>query len=105
MAYLLDTNIFIQAKNLHYEFDFCPAFWDWLEKEHERGVVASIEKVGDELQDSDDELTAWAQKMGRPFFEPPAPETLPAFSQVAEWVTGQDSGRLHRSGHQMHQYL
>jgi hypothetical protein len=27
--YLLDTNVFIQARNLHYGFDFCPAFWDW----------------------------------------------------------------------------
>ena len=25
MAYLLDANIFIQAKQLHYGFDFCPA--------------------------------------------------------------------------------
>ena len=25
MAYLLDANVFIQAKNLHYGFDFCPA--------------------------------------------------------------------------------
>ncbi|HOX41166.1 MAG TPA: DUF4411 family protein [bacterium] len=23
MSYLLDSNIFIQAKNLHYGFDFC----------------------------------------------------------------------------------
>jgi hypothetical protein len=30
MAYLLDSNVFIQAKNLHYGFDFCPAFWDWI---------------------------------------------------------------------------
>ena len=29
MAYLLDANVFIQAKNLHYGLDFCPAFWDW----------------------------------------------------------------------------
>ncbi len=29
-TYLLDTNVFIQAKNLHYGFDFCPAFWQWL---------------------------------------------------------------------------
>ena len=27
-AYLVDANVFIQAKNLHYGFDFCPAFWD-----------------------------------------------------------------------------
>jgi len=30
MAYLLDANVFMQAKNLHYGLDFCPAFWDWL---------------------------------------------------------------------------
>lgn len=24
MAYLLDSDVFIQAKNLHYGFDFCP---------------------------------------------------------------------------------
>lgn len=30
MTYLLDANVFIQAKNLHYGPDFCPAFWQWL---------------------------------------------------------------------------
>ena len=30
MAYVLDANVFIQAKNLHYGLDFCPAFWEWL---------------------------------------------------------------------------
>ena len=30
MTYLLDANVFIQAKNLHYGLDFCTAFWDWL---------------------------------------------------------------------------
>ena len=30
MPYLLDANVFIQAKRLHYGMDFCPAFWDWL---------------------------------------------------------------------------
>jgi hypothetical protein len=25
MAYLLDANVFIQGKNLHYGLDFCPA--------------------------------------------------------------------------------
>lgn len=30
MAYLLDADAFIRAKNLHYGFDLCPGFWDWL---------------------------------------------------------------------------
>lgn len=41
MRYLLDTNVFIQARNLHYGFDFCPAFWDWLDGQNAAGVVGS----------------------------------------------------------------
>lgn len=32
MVYLIDSDVFIRASNLHCSFDFCPAFWDWLEK-------------------------------------------------------------------------
>lgn len=28
MAYLLDTNVFVNAKRDWYGFDFCPGFWD-----------------------------------------------------------------------------
>ncbi|MEI6386650.1 MAG: DUF4411 family protein [Spirochaetota bacterium] len=56
MSYLLDSNIFIQAKNLHYGFDFCPAFWDWLAASNAVGKVFSVEKVGDELIAGSDEL-------------------------------------------------
>jgi hypothetical protein len=38
-TYLLDANVFIQAKNLHYGFDFCPAFWQWLIERHAAGIV------------------------------------------------------------------
>ena len=43
MRYLLDSDVFIQAKNLHYGFDFCPAFWEWLVQKHASGVIFSIE--------------------------------------------------------------
>ncbi len=56
MPYLLDSNIFIQAKDLHYSFDFCPAFWQWIDREHANGRVFSIEKVKDKLIGGDDEL-------------------------------------------------
>ncbi|RMF56764.1 MAG: DUF4411 family protein [Calditrichaeota bacterium] len=42
MSYLLDANVFIQAKNLHYGFDFCPAF-QWLIK-NASGTVFNIEE-------------------------------------------------------------
>ncbi|MEW5704327.1 MAG: DUF4411 family protein [Pseudomonadota bacterium] len=87
--YLLDANIFIQAKNLHYGFDFCPAFWDWLVSRNQVGQVASIEKVGDELQAGGDELSDWATVRGRAFFLPPDDPVLPALARVSAWATGQ----------------
>ncbi len=49
MTYLLDANVLIQAKNLHYGLDFCPAFWDWLVENNTAGRVFSIDKVADEI--------------------------------------------------------
>ena len=40
----------MQAKNLHYGLDFCPAFWDWLIAANVAERVFSIEKVGDEIE-------------------------------------------------------
>jgi len=89
MAYLLDSNIFIQAKNMHYGFDFCPAFWDWLIKENISGNVFSIAKVGDELISGDDELAGWAKERTDSFFLPVKPEILQRMGDVSTWVTSQ----------------
>jgi hypothetical protein len=87
--YLLDTNIFIQAKNLHYGFDFCPAFWEWLIAQNVTGRVASIDKVGDELQAGGDDLSDWATARGRTFFLTPDDPVVPALGSVSAWATGQ----------------
>ena len=89
MAYLLDANVFIQAKNLHYGLDFCPAFWDWLTAHNSAGSVLSIEKVGDELEAGDDELAEWAAARGASFFVRPDTAMLPALASVSTWATSQ----------------
>ena len=48
--------------------DFCPAFWDWLIARNAANEVFSIEKVGDELLASADELSDWADDRGADFF-------------------------------------
>jgi hypothetical protein len=30
MAYLVDADVLIEAKDRYYAFAFCPGFWDWL---------------------------------------------------------------------------
>jgi hypothetical protein len=86
MAYLLDSNVFIQAKNLHYGFDFCPAFWDWIVEENAKDVVFSIEKVHDELVAGDDALSEWARARGGRFFLAPGESTVASLSAVATWA-------------------
>lgn len=87
--YLLDANVFIQAKNLHYGFDFCPAFWEWLVVQNGAGAVASIEKVADELASGEDELTSWAKDRGSAFFLSADDAVLPALGTVSAWASGQ----------------
>jgi hypothetical protein len=81
MAYLLDANVFIQAKNLHYGLDFCPAFWEWLITNNALGLVFNIEKVGDEIEAGSDELAAWAAQRGHGFFLKPDASMLPALGR------------------------
>lgn len=59
--YLLDANTYIHAKALYYNFDFCPAYWNWLDKEFAKGKVASVEMVADELKAGNDELVDWVK--------------------------------------------
>ena len=86
MTYLLDANVFIQAKNLHYGFDFCPAFWDWLEHANAAGRVFSIEKVGDELLAGSDELSTWAKGRDDTFFLKPDATIVPSLRTVSAWA-------------------
>ena len=89
MSYLLDSDVFIQAKNLHYGFDFCPAFWDWLIQQNAAGCVFSIEKVEGELDAGGDVLTDWAATQGARFFLKPDEAIVAAFGKISAWASGQ----------------
>jgi hypothetical protein len=89
MSYLLDANVFIQAKNLHYGLDFCPAFWNWLIESSADGRVCSIDKVSDELAAGTDELTDWARGDGIGLFRPTDASVAAQFGRVSTWVTSQ----------------
>jgi hypothetical protein len=86
MAYLLDADVFIRAKNLHYGLDFCPAFWEWLIEKNTAGIVFSIEKVGDEVQALADELSVWAADRGEAFYRRPDSSVMPSLSAVSSWA-------------------
>ncbi len=86
MTYLLDANIFIQAKNLYYSFDFCPAFWDWLDQANASDKVFSIDKVRTELIAGDDSLAKWASERGDGFFLQLSSDIIPSLPVVSRWA-------------------
>ena len=59
--FLLDTNVFIQAKNFYYDFEIFPSFWEWLDSEQREGHICSIDAVYRELIEGDDALSEWAK--------------------------------------------
>ncbi len=89
MSYILDANVFISAKNLHYGIDFCPAFWEWLIHAGQRDVAFSIDKVADEIGAQHDELTEWAANDGVGLFRRSHGALSPHLARVSEWCMQQ----------------
>ncbi|NQU20927.1 MAG: DUF4411 family protein [Candidatus Nealsonbacteria bacterium] len=80
--YLLDANVFIQAKNQYYAFTIFPGFWKSLIVENGRKSVFSIDRVSAELDKGSDELADWANDA--------APETFFKKTDdkaVFDWLT------------------
>ena len=88
MAYIVDSNCFIQADNLYYGRDFCPAYWDWLRAKGRAGRVISIDRVYTEIQAKQDDLARWtAQPAVRSLFlRSDDAATAAALPRVFEWV-------------------
>lgn len=91
MAYLLDSDIFIAAKNLHYGMDFCPGFWEWLINANVTGKLISIDAVLNDLSPAGDELATWAVARGPAFFVPPSGPDLLALGQVSTWANNEQT--------------
>jgi hypothetical protein len=89
VSYLLDANVFMEAKDRHYGMDFCPGFWDWLIENNAAGKVFSIEKVEDEIHAGSDELADWASDRGPGFFLRPDAPVIPKLAAVSSWASQQ----------------
>jgi hypothetical protein len=89
VKYLLDSNVFIEAKNRYYGFEFCPAYWDWLDHKHQEGSVFSVEKVLDEIRSGQDELAGWAGERSEMFLRP-GPSDTDSLRATSEWTNAAD---------------
>ncbi|MCC8072085.1 MAG: DUF4411 family protein [Bacteroidales bacterium] len=82
--FLLDTNVFIEAK------DFLPidvhlSFWRKMKELGEKGDFASIEKVKQEILKGKDSLKDWISILPKEYFISASPKTLVCLGEVVSW--------------------
>lgn len=90
-TYLIDANVFVQAKNIHYRFEFCGGFWSWLEDGHEAGLLFSVAKVRGELVAGrkDDPARIWAERQPAGFFldDAATSSVMRQYGSLMTWAT------------------
>lgn len=90
--FVLDTNIFIEAYRRYYSFDIAPAFWKEIIQKAEAGLLVSIDRVYDELNNSDDgdQLRIWANnEFGKWFISTNNETVFAAYREVIGWAVSQ----------------
>jgi hypothetical protein len=86
MAYLLDSDVFIQAKNFHYRMDVVEGFWR-LDIANSYGTIFSVDQVRKELLERKDRLSIWCKSRKKMFVSTKDGKTYDSFGILATWVS------------------
>ena len=89
-TYLVDSDVFITAKNLYYSFDICPGFWKCVVHHHREGRVFSVDRVRSELLagHKKEDLVRWVRDIvPEGFFLPVDTDVvMRAYMDIMMWV-------------------
>ncbi len=90
IKYILDANIFIEAKRRYYAFNLCPGFWDSLLHHNGMGNLESIDRVRKELLEGKDNLATWSKKSPDLFASTGSKSVLADYGDIIQWVQSQE---------------
>ena len=89
-TYLVDSDVFITAKNLYYAFDLCPGFWKSVVHHHREARVFSVDRVRSELLagHKTEDLVRWVRdEVPDGFFVPvDTGAVVGAYTDIMLWV-------------------
>ena len=89
-SFVLDSDVFIAAKNAYYAFDICPGFWSGILRAFQQGSVRSIDRIRNELLagQREEDLVQWVRnEVPEPFFDDSnSGDVSTAFAEVMLWV-------------------
>ena len=83
MIFLLDTNIFINAHNVHYRINIFPSVWNFFAETKE---IKSIDKVFDEITKGDDGLVKWGNDNESLFLPTSSKEIQDQYRIISKFV-------------------
>ncbi len=91
-SYVLDANVFIEAKNRYYGFDICPGFWVSLVELCDRKLLCCIDHIQQELCAVDDELKEWVKNNSPEvlFKKTQDQAVVDSFQSMIQWVYGEE---------------
>lgn len=88
--FLLDSDVFIAAKNAYYAFEICPGFWKGVIRAHVEGRARSIDRIRNELLSGrkEEDLVRWVENdVPAAFFhDSNSPDISTAYGEVMLWV-------------------
>ena len=88
--FVLDSDVFIAAKNAYYAFDICPGFWKSVLRAHTAGRAQSIDRIRNELLTGrkEEDLVQWVKdEVPESFFrDSNSDDVSAAFAEVMLWV-------------------
>ena len=89
MIYLIDSNCFIEAKNVSNPLDVAISFWNKIKQLAVAGRIHSVDKVKGELMSINDELSTWVKdNIPSSFFLSTAEASvLTKYSETIQWAT------------------
>ena len=90
VKYILDSNIFIEAKHIYYAFDLCPGFWKSLLHHNSKGNLVSIDRVKKELLEGKDNLAIWSKQAAGLFASTESKFVLADYGDIIQWVQSQE---------------
>jgi len=89
-TYVLDANVFIEAKRRYYGFDLCPGFWDCLQHHGDSKLLLSIDRVKSELE-GEDELSDWINNAAHEIFaSTQTANVVQHYDEIINWVNSQN---------------
>lgn len=88
MAFVLDSNVFIEAHRTTYPLDIAIGFWDTITRLASDGQIISIDKVHNEILRNEDELSDWLDSnLPRGFFRDTLdPDVLKHYGTIVTWA-------------------